>query len=498
MSSGVESAGHSIEIHQRQLNRILDSNTFRNAQTLRQLLQFLGDRTLNGNSDCLKEYTIGLEVFSRKPDFDPKTDTIVRVQIHRLRQKLKEYYQTEGANDPIRVEIPKGHYQPVFGPLATYSSNGSGRDDPQVAVETVSAIRIGPGTYGEPGIKAGKPWGVPRPLIYLFISLLAAAFGYWLGSSHPKNAAGPVSGANGEAASIGAVDNPARSFWAKFIGNDHAPIIAYPDAVFLLDDSNDLFRYRYGASDARGTPVNPHLAEQYASNPALVSKAGNLYYENGYTGTGDLEGLATLSELFAEMGVKATIKSSRNITPDDLRQHDVILLGSSFQNIAVAQFLTTGDFSFKNPDVPVEEWRGEIVDSHPGPGEQATYHTERNPVTQALETDYGLVSIQPGLAPGRLIAIIGGLDTTGTAGTASLVASVSGIEQILKSPALSGRPHSLNGVPFFQAIVRVHLENGYEVLGSDLVSVHPLKITKSNSGNQTTNANLSRQAFRPF
>ena len=69
---------------------------------------------MRGNPEGLKEYTIGVEAFGRKPDFDPKTDTIVRVQTHRLRQKLKEYYGQEGLHDPILIEIPKGHYCPIF------------------------------------------------------------------------------------------------------------------------------------------------------------------------------------------------------------------------------------------------------------------------------------------------------------------------------------------------------------------------------------------------
>ena len=72
--------GLTIEQIRQQLQRILHSNTLRNSLTLQQLLQFLGTRAIAGNSEVLKEYTIGVEAFGRKPDFDPKTDTIVRVQ----------------------------------------------------------------------------------------------------------------------------------------------------------------------------------------------------------------------------------------------------------------------------------------------------------------------------------------------------------------------------------------------------------------------------------
>src|ERR1700739_4713969 len=95
-----------------QLQLILNSETLRNSATLQNLLQYLVVRAVDGCPDGPKEYTIGVEAFGRKSDFDPKTDTIVRVQTHRLRQKLKEYYGQEGLHDTVVVEIPKGKYCP--------------------------------------------------------------------------------------------------------------------------------------------------------------------------------------------------------------------------------------------------------------------------------------------------------------------------------------------------------------------------------------------------
>src|SRR5665213_1538221 len=62
----------------------------------------------------LKEYLIGLEVFNRQESFDPRVDSIVRVEARRLRAKLDEYYQTEGRDDEILIELRKGSYIPLF------------------------------------------------------------------------------------------------------------------------------------------------------------------------------------------------------------------------------------------------------------------------------------------------------------------------------------------------------------------------------------------------
>jgi hypothetical protein len=240
----------------------------------------------------------------------------------------------------------------------------------------------------------------------------------------------------------------------------------------LLDDSNDLFRYRRGASDGRGGLVEPHLARQFASNPQLIGMAGKLYYENGYTGTGELESVAMLSGLLGRMGVKPTIKSSRDLTPDDLSLHNVILLGSPFQNVAVAQLLTAGDFVFQNPDQHHEQWRAQIIDAHPRSGESGTYSTERDAATRVLTSDYSLITIAPGVVPGRSIAFLGGLDTKGTQGATLFATSSFGIEQLVRVLGTE------NGPPIsplaFQALVRVRLAKGYQVLGAELTAVHPM------------------------
>ena len=93
-----------------QLARILSSQPFSNAPSLSRFLRYVVEHTLDGNTEELKEYSLGVEVFGRGEAFDPRTDTIVRVQARRLRSKLKDYYDAEGKTDPIVIELPKGHY----------------------------------------------------------------------------------------------------------------------------------------------------------------------------------------------------------------------------------------------------------------------------------------------------------------------------------------------------------------------------------------------------
>ena len=97
-----------------QLDRILTSKTLVHSPQLCRFLQFVVEQELAGQGDQLKEYVLALRVFRKDESFDPRLDTVVRTEARRLRQKLAEYYQTEGRDDAIQISLPKGSYRPVF------------------------------------------------------------------------------------------------------------------------------------------------------------------------------------------------------------------------------------------------------------------------------------------------------------------------------------------------------------------------------------------------
>ena len=98
-----------------QLNRILASKGLANAGRLSRLLRYVVERTLAGEADQLKEYAVGVEVFDRDDKYDPRLDSIVRVEAGRLRSRLEEYYSGEGAQDEVRILLPRGGYSAQFG-----------------------------------------------------------------------------------------------------------------------------------------------------------------------------------------------------------------------------------------------------------------------------------------------------------------------------------------------------------------------------------------------
>jgi TolB-like protein/Flp pilus assembly protein TadD len=142
-----------------ELARIAASPGFANAERMRRFIDFVVDETLQGRADALKEYPIGVEVFGRA-DFDPRTDTIVRVEARRLRKKLDEYYAHEGRLDVVRIILPSGSYVPIF--------------------ETLSEVGNAP----------QRPRGI-LPALGVSIALAAALIAYFLFRQHARPVTAP-------------------------------------------------------------------------------------------------------------------------------------------------------------------------------------------------------------------------------------------------------------------------------------------------------------------
>jgi hypothetical protein len=103
-----------LEANQTQVQRIIQSKAFRTSEVHRNLLHYLAEKSLSGTADSLKEYTVGLDVFAKPASYDPRQESVVRMHLARLRQKLAEYYRTEGVDDPVLVDVPKGGFRVTF------------------------------------------------------------------------------------------------------------------------------------------------------------------------------------------------------------------------------------------------------------------------------------------------------------------------------------------------------------------------------------------------
>ena len=142
-----------------ELDRILASKGFATAGRLSKLLRYVVDKTLAGETDQLKEYAVGIEVFERDEKYDPRLDSIVRVEAGRLRTKLDEYYNGNGTTSRVRISLPRGGYSAQFDPMETPAV-------PAAGIESAAPQQRGARTV------------IPLAAV-LFIAIAAMVF--WLG-----------------------------------------------------------------------------------------------------------------------------------------------------------------------------------------------------------------------------------------------------------------------------------------------------------------------------
>jgi len=116
--------GLSPDVIHSELDRILSSATFVRSKRLGRFLRFTVEQCLEGHQNSLKEYLVGVEVFNKLETFDPRIDSIVRVEARRLRSKLERYYQTEGRDDEVVIQFRKGSYVPMIVTREQYQANG--------------------------------------------------------------------------------------------------------------------------------------------------------------------------------------------------------------------------------------------------------------------------------------------------------------------------------------------------------------------------------------
>jgi adenylate cyclase len=114
---------------QQQVNRILTSSEFKATDVQKSFLTFVVETVLAGRSHEIKGYTVATQVFGRGEDFNQATDPIVSIQANKLRRALERYYLVAGQNDPVRIDIPKGTYVPLFREIRHLNESDHSKKD---------------------------------------------------------------------------------------------------------------------------------------------------------------------------------------------------------------------------------------------------------------------------------------------------------------------------------------------------------------------------------
>lgn len=380
------------------LEAILHSRTFGAQSSLLLLLSYLVNRTLSDPQTPLKEYTIGVEVFGKPESYDPQQDAYVRAQASRLRQKLLEYYATEGMADPVRIELPRRQFLLQF--------------HKQPAPPAGAAPGRGP-----------NYWKISA--IFLFFALLATLAVVGRRSVSKAGAKEPSS--------------EMRAIWGNFLRS--------PRPVVLCLGTHQFYSYQGGFIREPALDRAPPEAVQHRLDElALLLKKGPLRPNHGYTGTGQATAAFLLGKFFGDLGVHADLIRSSSLTWDSISGHNVIFLGSAKSNPQIHSL--PADWAFR-----IE---GEsIVNRQPLPGEPESWNVIREREGRE-RTEFALLSFLAGLHRVGEILVIESSTTTGIWAGAKFLT-----EEIYARELVRKLSKGANPVPnHYQAVLRVSVRDG--------------------------------------
>ena len=403
-----------------EVDRLVHSHTLHGSESLCKLLRYLAKHALDQPGVSLKEYQIATEVFGRQENFDPQVDSAVRVQAGRLRSKLAEYYASEGAEDSVVVELPKGMYVLSFH----MRQPGNGKTAHSIVAESAHE------TASEAG-KAQRSWAVTAGvLVVLLIVAMAVIAGL-------VAARGPAANAGASAPEAGSAAY--EVFWRGFVTGPDEPWVIFSNAAFVGHPDSGL-RYYDKKRDA------------------------NAVIFDHYTGVGEVLAVHNLDSVFATLHQKLRVKRGSLFSLDDAKNNDLIFIGSPSENLTLLEIPSTKSFVFRELSSGPRKGNVEIVNVRPEAGEGAEFLA--TPANQTLTEDYAIVALTPGLNPAHYQLILAGTTTFGTQAAVEYVTRENSLDDLLSKLGV----RKASELKPFEALLRVKVAKGVPV-GIELVAL---------------------------
>jgi hypothetical protein len=387
---------------------------------LQSFFLYVVDCAIRDRPDEATEQQIGVNVFGRKPGYSSGDDSIVRSQARLLRLKLSNHFATDGSDEPLVIEIPKGHYLPVFRDKqssdAFRHSQISTADLPPSNDLPYPIPRLDEALEPEERLTATPP----RPYLWIYATILALLLGL----------AGGAWGYHQWTVSKALTPDP---LWSPFLAKSKTTLVIF---------SNPLFNGNPVSGLRQATPE--------------ISKLNPEQDDETYTGTGEVASIYRLTRFFDERDANFVLKRSRLVTWDEARSSNLIFVGASSQNTALHDVPTLSEFGIDLDDKGI----GYIVNLHPHPGEPAKFL----PQNRTQET--AILALLPGLEPGTHILIFSGLTTIGTQAVVEYACRPENIARLIQQVGTTnGEANS------FEAVLRVSISKGVGV-NTQLILLH--------------------------
>lgn len=341
----------SVHEQREEIQRVLHSAQFRRAPKLQRFLSLICEYHFENRSHEINEYVIAIEAFGKGQDFDAGQDSLVRVQAREARRRLHEYYQDEGKNSKVILEIPLGSYAPVFS--APFTASPSKR---------------------LPMPKAG--WIMLASTALVCAVLLFSADRQrrlWLGASN--------------IASTQAASEPmtplVSCLWNRFLESESP-------TVLVLSNPNV-----GGCTDTQPTAVK---------GPSGSTMKKTLCPDE-YTGMGEAVAINLFTNIFQARKKTLIVKQSRMVNEDDVKRYNLILLGGKRVNPWTARLGT---------DLKLAPEAGDITLARPAMASTPKFETAFDSETGQLISDRGLIALRRRPTTGNWLLFLYGKHTQGT------------------------------------------------------------------------------------
>ena len=409
------------DLYRNQINRLVTSQVLRSSESLCKLLQYLAKHALDHPNTPVKEYQLATEVFGRRSDFDPQSDSTIRVQAGRLRLKLAEFYSSEGAQDPVIVEMPKGSYILSFH-LREQATSKPGS-------EPFAALNAGTGIPGS-NAEVPRAWVFTVATLSVLLLVAAVALGLMVSSWQGDSTA--------HAGNLEAPPPAFQMFWKPFLSGTAEPWLIFSNAAFVGRPESGM-RY-YSAGRDPQDAVWDH-----------------------YTGVGEVLAVHSLDGVFGLFHRQLRVKRGSLFSLDDAKNNDLIFLGSPSENLSLAEIPSTKEFVFQRVTAGPRKGDLAIVNVHPQTGEAKEFLASAGP---PLVEDYAVVSLVPGLAAERSVLVLAGTTTFGTQAAAEYVSRPNSVEDLLTRVTGS----KTGNLSPFEALLHIKVARGVPV-EAELVAV---------------------------
>jgi hypothetical protein len=362
------------------VRRVVESSAFAKSERLSSFLICICDLTLSGRASEINEQKIGTAVFGRPLDYDSSIDGIVRPQASRLRQRLDLYFNGEGANEPVRITLPRGGYVPVFEANPGQS---------QVA-DPPSAPAVSPSVLSRSETMATSPSVLQSArLLWILVMVLLLAL-LVIGVRSAKRVTADTS-------------TPAtlHPLWSLLFRPNQRTIVVPSDTGLVMwqsatGQSIDLERYLSGSYRAQSTGDIP----TGEVNPAdLASRR--------YTSIVDLGIVKQLTQIADVQKSKLTLSYARDVHVDDLKEANVVLIGAAVANPWVELFEPKMNFVFA--DAHIRQYT--VLNRAPTTTEPAKWTANYDDPQHRV---YGVVGFLPNLGGTGSVLILEGTSMAGT------------------------------------------------------------------------------------